>query len=302
MIHFLYGENDYALTRAAARLTEEFTKEHGAHSLAQYEGENVQLADLPQLLQGQSLFSDAKLIVIRGASTNKLLWEGLSDFLETAGDVDLLILESKPDKRTRTFKWLQKHAETRECKLLDERETTTWLETESRRLKINLSHEVAGFLVRYSGTDQWRLHNDLEKLSLAEKPITKELVEELIEPNPTASVFDLLDAILTGRQEDAQRLLSIVRVYEEPYKFMGLFVSQLYALALSVVADHRPSQAIAKDAGIHPYVAQKTLALAKKIDRDRLRQIVDRVEECDTAMKSTGGDPWTLIATTVGRI
>ena len=302
MIHFLYGENDYALTRAAARLTEEFTKEHGAHSLAQYEGENVQLADLPQLLQGQSLFSDAKLIVIRGASTNKPLWEGLGDFLEAARDVDLLILESKPDKRTRTFKWLQKHAETRECKLLDERETTTWLETESRRLKINLSHEVAGFLVRYSGTDQWRLHNDLEKLSLAEKPITKELVEELIEPNPTASVFDLLDAILTGRQEDAQRLLSIVRVYEEPYKFMGLFVSQLYALALSVVADHRPSQAIAKDAGIHPYVAQKTLALAKKIDRDRLRQIVDRVEECDTAMKSTGGDPWTLIATTVGRI
>ena len=302
MIHFLYGENDYALTRVAARITEEFTEEHGSHSLAQYEGEDVQLSDLPQLLQGQSLFSDAKLIVIRGASTNKSLWEGLSDFLGSAGDVDLLIIEGKPDKRTRTFKWLQKHAETRECKLLDERETISWLEAEARRMGITCTHDAAAFLVRYSGTDQWRLHNDLEKLSLADKPITKDLIEQLIEPNPSASVFDLLDAILSGRHEDAQKLLSIVRVYEEPYKFMGLFVSQLYALALCVVADHRPSQAIAKDAGIHPYVAQKTLGLARNIDRDRLKHIVSRVEECDTAMKSTGADPWTLIATTVGRL
>jgi DNA polymerase III delta subunit len=161
---------------------------------------------------------------------------------------------------------------------------------------------MAAFLVRYSGTDQWRLYNDLQKLALADKLISKELIEELIEPNPSASVFDLLDAILTGRQDDAQRLLSIVRVYEEPYKFMGLFVSQVYALALCVVADHRPSQTIAKDAGIHPFVAQKTAALARKIDRERLKHIVDRVEECDVAMKSTGGDPWTLIAATVGRL
>jgi DNA polymerase-3 subunit delta len=302
MIRFLYGENDYALTRAAGRLTDVFVEEHGVHSLAQYEGEDVQPKDLPQLLQGQSLFADAKLSVIRGASSNKVLWESLGDYLETAGDVDLLLLESKPDKRTRTFKWLQKNAETKECKLLDERETISWLETEARRLGIECNHETARFLVHYSGTEQWRLHNDLTKLALAEKPLSKELITELIEPHPSASVFDLLDAILTGRKDDAQRLLEIVRAYEDSYKFMGLFISQLYALAVCVVADHRPSQQIAKDAGIHPYVAQKTQNLARNVDKDRLVQIVDRVEECDAALKSTGGDPWTLITATVGRL
>ncbi len=302
MIRFLYGENDYALTRASNRVRDEFVEKYGTESVSVHEGDQLQPSDLPQLLQGQNLFAETRLTIIRQASTNKILWDGLGDFLETAGDIDLLLVDGKPDKRTKTFKWLQKNAEVRECKLLDERETISWLETESRRLGVECNPETARFLVHHSGTDQWRLSNDLMKLSLANKPLSPALIRELIEPNPTASVFDLLDAILTGRQEEAQKLLSIVRVYEDPYRFMGLMISQLYALALCVVADHRPSQQIAKDAGIHPYVAQKTLVLAKRIDRDRLKHIVDRVEECDLALKSTGGDPWTLITATVGRL
>jgi DNA polymerase-3 subunit delta len=302
MIRFLFGENDYALSRATTRVRDAFGEQHGDQSVSMHEGDQIELRDLPQFLQGQNLFADTKLTIIRGASSNKPLWEGLSDFLEGAGDIDVLFVEGKPDKRTRTFKWLQKHAEVRECKLLDERETITWLETESRRLGIECNHEIARFLVHHSGTDQWQLSNDLMKLSLANKPLSTDLIRELIEPNPSASVFDLLDAILSGRQADAQKMLDIVRTYEDPYRFMGLMISQLYALSLCVVADHRPSQQIAKDAGIHPYVAQKTQVLAKRIDRTRLQEIIDRVEECDLALKSTGADPWTLIIATVGRL
>ncbi len=302
MIRLLFGDNTYAISRAAERIVEAFTEEHGAGSVDTYQAEAITLQDLPQLLQGQSLFSDAKLIVLHGPSTLKTLWDGLGEFLENNPDVDLLILDPKPDKRTKTFKWLQKNAETRECKLLDERETVTWIETEARGQVVELSHEMARLLVRHSGTDQWRLANDLAKLSLAGKPLSRELIEDIIEPHPEASAFELLDAITSGRKAEAQRLLSIIRGSEDPYKFLGLVISQLYALAVCVVSDGRPSQQIAKDAGIHPYVAQKTLALARSTSHDEILRMITIIEECDISLKTTGADPWTSISSSIGRI
>ena len=85
MIRFLYGENDYALSRATARVRDAFVEEHGDQSVSIHEGDQLELRDLAQLLQGQSLFADTKLTIIRGANINKPLWEGLSDFLERLG-------------------------------------------------------------------------------------------------------------------------------------------------------------------------------------------------------------------------
>ena len=190
MIRLYYGENDYALTRQVGRIRDEFTKQHGQASVTNYEADQLQLADLPQILQGQSLFHDAKLTIIHGSSTQKPLWEGLIDILEQAGEVDLLLVDNKPDKRTRTFKWLSKQAEVRQFNQLDERTTISWLQNEANQRGLELSFQLATYLTRHSGLNQWRLHHDLDKLSLADQPITKELINSLIEPNPTASVFD----------------------------------------------------------------------------------------------------------------
>ncbi len=302
MIQLFYGENDYARTRSYERARDEFIAEHGQHAVTILEGSDVSTADLPQLLQGQSLFADSKLTIIRDASANKQLWEDLGDNLEKFGDVDLLLIEFKPDKRTRTFKWLQKHADVQECKLLDERATISWLQTEARRQGIDLNHELAQYMVERSGTDQWRLHNDLAKLAMSQQPLSRQLITDLIEPHPSASVFDLLDATLSGRRDDAVQALAIVKMVEDPYKFMGLLSSQLYALALCVSADHRPAAIIAKDAGIHPFVAQKTLALARMIDQRRLAHMIEVMTKCDHQLKSTGSNPWTVIESAIGSL
>ncbi|MEO5690713.1 MAG: DNA polymerase III subunit delta [Candidatus Saccharimonadales bacterium] len=302
MIQLLFGDNTYSISRATGRIVAEFTEAHGEGSVDTYQAEAISPQDLPQLLQGQSLFSDAKLIVLNTPSTQKALWDGLGEYLEHAGEVDLLITDPKPDKRTKTFKWLQKHADVRECKSLDERETITWLETEARRLGVNCTHEMARFLVRHSGTDQWRLSNDLAKLSLTGKPLSHDLILDVIEPHPEATAFELLDAITAGKHAEAQRLLSIIRDHEEPYRFLGLVISQLYALAVCVESEGRPSQQIAKDTGIHPYVAQKTMVIARSTSREKVLHMISIIEECDLSLKTTGADPWTSISASIGRM
>lgn len=300
MIRLFFGDNDYALTQNTRRLRDEFVEEHGEHSLKLVEGSDVTMVELPQLLQGQSLFAPSQLVVIRDLSANKPVWDELGDFLDGLGDVDLVLVETKPDKRTRSFRWLQKNAEVREFGLPNEREAATWAQTHARSHGIELGQTEANFLINYAGIDQWRLHHDIEKLALAGKPISRQLVEELVEPNPTVSAFDLLDAIIAGRRDQAMQKLAVVRRSEDPYRFIGLLVSQLYALAVCHAAAGKTTQAIAKDAGIHPYVAQKTLPLARGLTTAQIQRMVDEVARCDELIKTSGGEPWSLIETTLG--
>lgn len=302
MIQLFYGDNDYARTQAVRRFRDEYLEKNGDQSVDALQGDAVTMMELPQILQGGSLFSSQTLTIITSLSTNKSVWEGLSDFLESAGDIDLLLVETKPDKRTRTFKWLQKNAEVREFKPLDEREVANWLRTHARTYGIELHHDEAAFLVQYSGVEQWRLHHDIEKLALAGKPVSRQLIEELIDPNPSASVFDLLDAIIAGKRDYVQEKVTIIKHTEDPYKFIGLLVSQLYALSVCKAADHKSSQTIAKEAGIHPYVAQKTLIVAQKVSDEKLRRMVDAVMQCDELIKTSGNDPWSMIELSLAKM
>lgn len=302
MISLFHGSNDYALTQALWRVRDQFLEAHGEHSVAIAQGSELSMVELPQLLQGASLFAASRLTIIHEASANKPVWDELADFLESAGEIDLVLVESKPDKRTRTFKWLQKNAEVREFRMLDEREVASWLRTHARTYGIELHHDEANFLVDYVGTDQWRLHHDVEKLALAGRPVSCQLITELIDPNPSATAFELLDLVIAGKHEQAMQKLAIVRRTEDPYKFIGLLVSQLYALAVCKTAEGKTSQTIAKESGIHPYVAQKSLQISRRLSLDTLRTMVAAVDDCDQLIKTSGADAWEVVEVAVAKL
>lgn len=302
MIQLFYGDNDFSLSRAVQNVRDKFVLDHGEHSVRRLDADELSLGDLPQLLQGQSLFSEHFLSIIDGASSNKALWDQLFELMPNATDADLLLVDPKPDKRTRTFKWLQKNATVLEFKNLDDRQIRDWLHSEARSVGIELNGETTAFLMHHSGKDQWRLHNDIEKLSLSGKPITTKLIRDLIDPHPEASVFDLLDSIISGKQQQAIQILSIVSRSEDPYKFLGLLTSQLYALALCVHGGGRSSNQIATESGIHPYVAQRMLSLSHSVSKQRLDSMVECVKKCDSRLKSTGAQPWVLLEATIGEL
>lgn len=302
MIRLFYGENTFALARELQTVSRQFRQTNGAESVITRGGTDLTLADLPQLLQGMSLFTTQNLVVIRDASANKALWEGLADFLETRSDCDLIIAESKPDKRTRTFKWLQKHAETKEFKPLNEAELMVWCQQESKVVGCDLTPQLARTLVAHAGSDQWQLANNIKKLALAGKPVTEDLITTIIEPHPEVSVFALLDTMLRGQRDTALKLLSDIRLTEDPYKFMGLYISQLYTLALCVYARGKSSPDIAREASLHPYVVQKMSALARQIDAKRLRELLSAAKNCDYRLKSSASEPWLVVETMIGKL
>lgn len=302
MIRVIHGENDYALTKRYQRERQAYQSEYGEGSVVMHDGSLLAATNLPQLLGGQSLFSPSQLHIIRDAGANKPVWEALGESIEQAGDVDLLLVETKPDKRTRTWKWLSKKAEMIDCKLPTERELIGWLTSHARAMKVELPDAVGRFLIEYVGTDQWQLDDAVTKLALSGQKLTRDLIEKLIEPNPQASAFELLDAIVARNQDKAIERLTIVRRSEDPYKFLGLLVSQFFALATCQSAEGRSAQQIASEIGIHPYVVQKSLPIARKIERQKIVEMIDEIDRTDLALKSTGAEPWDVIETLVRQL
>lgn len=79
------------------------------------DGPDINLNDLPSIFLGLSLFTDKRNILIRDFTTNKPAYEALENYLNTPHNI--ILFESKLDKRIVNYKNLKDKLEFREFKL-----------------------------------------------------------------------------------------------------------------------------------------------------------------------------------------
>lgn len=79
------------------------------------DGPEIDTRDLPSIFLGASLFSDTRNILIRDFTTNKPAYDALEKYLDTPHNI--ILLETKLDKRTTTYKTLKDKLEFKEFKL-----------------------------------------------------------------------------------------------------------------------------------------------------------------------------------------
>lgn len=291
MITLVTGENSYAVRQAKKRLSTDFSGEAEALDGTSLTGE--MLADLTM---GVSLFATERLVFVRAISEQKSLWNELDTWLNRVGDeTHLVLLEPKPDKRTKSYKWLLKHAAVINCNQLNDRELISWMIDDARIQNIDLTQSLARQLLERVGPEQWELASAIQKLTLSAKPITEQLVHELIDANPQATAFELLDAVMAKDSKRTIKLLQDVRQTEDAYKCMGLLASQLYTLAGCVYGGSRTSQTIAKDLGVHPYVATQMQRVSQQLNMVHVERMSSILHTADVQMKTSGGDPWMIL-------
>lgn len=292
MVTLLTGENSFEITRALEKLAVSFD---GVPE--KIDGETLELKQLPDLLMGATLFAEKRLVVIKNLSENKGVWNDFDTWLpRVSDDVHLVLAEPKPDKRTKTYKALQKAATVQEFKPWGERDTLPaekWAVAEAKSLGFLLDTKSARALVARVGTDQWLLYQALQKLAVAGS-VTPATIEELIETNPAENVFNLFDAALRGDAAKVKKMLATLELGDDPYRLLGLMGTQAFQLAALAVSD-KSSAEVAKELGAHPFALSKLAPHAKKIGRPGARQVIAAFAEADEAMKTSGGDPWLLI-------
>jgi DNA polymerase III delta subunit len=292
VITLLTGDNSFELNQALEVLAQDFAGE-----TERIDGSELASDRLIELFSGASLFSSNRMVVIRDLSANKPQWSLLGDQLDrVSDDVHLVLVEPSADKRTATYKRLQKVATVRNFAAWTERDVSkaeTWVEVQAAKLGLKLDKKSVQILVRRVGVDQWQLYHALEKLAVLDHVDTA-IIESTIEAQSSENVFELLDASLSGNTHKVAKITAGLRQTDDPYRVLALLASQAFQLAALSVAKGTTAD-VAKDIGAHAFALSRLSSHAHRLGRRGAKRVVDALAQADTDSKSISVDPWLLI-------
>ena len=290
MIHLLYGENEFVKRQRLGELISD-------SEVQRYDGEDLQLGRLNDVLLAQSLFTADEIIVLRELSANSEVWSALPELAEKV-DRTIILLEIKPDKRTKTYKWLTKNAKTEEFATFSDRQKpqlAKWLVERAKTQNVCLNAGQAEMLIDRLGYDQLRLDAVVNQLALA-GGVTDEKIDAMVPLAKSESVFELFEAALKGDVQAVHRVIAYLEATDGDdgaYMTLGLLVSQLVSLNGLVLS--RDDSDVASDLGIHPYGLKKLAPLSRMLTTAKLGQINQALSVADRQMKTTNVSPWLLL-------
>ena len=291
MITLITGDNTFEIERAVNLIAA------GFEGLPErVDGSILELKQLPDLLMGATLFADKRLVIIKNLSENQDVWPSFGNWLaRVSDDIEVILIDTKPDKRTVTYKALKKQVKVVEFNQWSDHDwpkAEQWLAAEAKSLGVSLDTKCTHDLVRLVGLDQWQLFHALEKLSLVEA-VTPEVIAATIDANPVENVFVLFEAALSGNVRLVADMVWTLELSQDPYRTFGLLSGQAFQLAALVAAD--PSDNVARDFGLNPYGVSKLKAAAKRQGSSGAKKIIRAFAEADDDMKLSRAEPWLLV-------
>lgn len=299
MIYCIEGTNPL-------RIREEIARIHANHGgeLERVDGGSLSENQLPDLLSGGTLFADKRCIVVRGLSDNSSVWERLGEWVQRIhADTALILVETKLDKRTKTYKQLKANATLISAAQWTEKDrqlAEEWLRQYSQKNDVGLSPaqvtnmveraHVAGDRPGSFEIDQMRLMTALRSLANLEK-VTDDAIRTVMPPAFTETVYDLMEAAIRQKSQHVRAALTELKASEDAYKVFASLVAQwtqLVSIALVQASDPNQLSAL----GIHPYVIKKNGGLAQLFTRQQLRAVTKMCASLDSRMKLSEFEPW----------
>ena len=298
MIYVFFGENEFSKRQKVDEVL-------GDRIARRRDGEELTIGDLRELLTGQTLFGGDEPIIITDLSQNSEVWAEFPEIAKLSDEL-VILLETKLDKRTKTYKNLAKNAIVQECVSLGERqrpELVKWAIDRTKERGTKLTKKQIETLVDRLGYDQLRLDNLFAQLSLLDE-VTDDLIDQFVPLAKSESVFELLDATIRSDVSSIHRIISYLEMTsgdDGAYQTIGLLASQAMNLLALVLSDI-DTQKVAQDFGVHPYALRQLSPLARQLDKIAALRICRILLQADMQMKTTGVEPWLLVETALMKI
>jgi len=288
MITVLTGSNTFLLGQVLGRRVSDFVAEYTDMGLERLDGEEASYDRMREALESLPFLAQKKLVVLRNPSANKEFLEKSADLLGNLAEVtDVIIVETKLDKRLSYYKYLQRNSDLQQFSELDENGLARWLVDQAEEQGGSLSQGDARYLVERVGGGQQQLASELAKLLNYHPAITRETIDLLTDLAPQSTIFELLDAALSGRTKRAFELYQQQRAMKvEPQQIIALLAWQLHALAVVKAAGDRDPGLVAKEAKLNPYVVRKSQGLANRMNMAQIKKLVQDTLTLDIRLKS----------------
>lgn len=289
----LNGENSFGLGLALRQLVDAFVAEHGDLALERIDAEEADFARIQESLTSLPFLASKKMVILRSPSKQKEFVEKFEQLLaEIPETTEVIIVETKLDKRLSYYKYLKSKTDFHDFPELDQNGLMSWLNVAAKERGGLISSVDARYLVERVGPNQQLLSNELDKLLLYDAKVTHQTIDLLTEPNPQSTIFQLLEAAFAGNTKQAMKLYKEQRALRvEPQQIIAMLAWQLHVLAVIKTAGERGADEIAREAKLNPFVVRKSQGIARNLSQPELKRQVSDLLSIDTRTKRTSIDP-----------
>ncbi|MDX1765894.1 MAG: DNA polymerase III subunit delta [Candidatus Saccharimonadales bacterium] len=303
MIYLFWGDNHYAKEAAIQDLVDSHISKHGSSGVERLDGEDFDAEKL-QNLTAQSLFAEHRLLIIKDISMNKKVVQLITEVIERIPETTSVVFsEQKVKKNTKLYKQISKLGRAHEFVSLNASELVGWVREVATILDAKIEVQDARFLIERVGTNQMMLKNELTKLASYSIRINRQSIELLVDRKPEENIFDLLDNVAKGDTRRARDLYRDIRRNQaEPYYVMSMIGWQLSNMAVVTANQGKTAQQIAVEAGMSPFVAQKTMRLTAGMSIKTIAKMVKLTAKTDLDLKTTTAQPDQMVEQLIDKL
>ncbi|MBI3261100.1 hypothetical protein HYZ64_01865 [Candidatus Berkelbacteria bacterium] len=183
----------------------------------------------------------------------------------------------------------------------------SWIETHVAGYQGTITRDAAQQLALWFGPDTWKIHQEIAKLLTLNAAITPELVKKLTPPQTEGNIFELLDSLWSGNQQEAARKLTELVTSGQPLLQILSTISTAIRNLLLVKESIERSPSItsfqvARTLELHPYVVTKAFRSVRSIDRSELARKLELVGYIDQRIKTGRLEPGVALEILVARL
>jgi DNA polymerase-3 subunit delta len=302
-IIFLFGNDEFAITRRLAEFSSIFTDPAGADmNTARLDARTMSEDDLNNAVNAMPFLAKQRLVLLANPSAkyNKPeLRKKFFEFLENAPATARIVIYEIIEPKEAGKHWLNKWAEKQDGRVKTQafmmprlKEMSGWIVNETKSQGGQIEPAAAQKLVEMVGADTRQAAQEIVKLLTYvnwARPIKVQDVEAVSILTAEPDIFAMVDALANGDGRTSQRLLHRLLENEEAFGVWGMVIRQfrLLLLAREVIDSHGGLNEVAGALGVHPFVAEKVFGQARHFSMTALEKIYHKLLEIDEAAKTS---------------
>ena len=295
-VYLVCGDDDAKIDAWRLRVRRRAEEERGPGGLELFHGREDDPGVVAGALASLSFDTGTRYLLVEEAGAWKAgALGGLEQALASMPPETVLVLIVRGKPAAKLVKAVETAGgEVRECPAPKPWQLPKWTVERARELGLQADAETAKALVSLVGGSQQRISRELEKLAISLHPgtrLTAEAVDELTAGDAPPQTYELADALVAG---DLRASLALAEELEDHGERPGRLI---YTLARRLREVHRaaqlleagaPDQKAGQALGMPPWLAKRTLALAKKSDPAGLERSLCVLADLEVELRGGG--------------
>ncbi|HPF19893.1 MAG TPA: DNA polymerase III subunit delta [Syntrophomonas sp.] len=310
-IYYFWGDEPYLIEQKIKDLLARIQKENGEEpEVVRLDGDEMSSRELGETLQASSLFSFARVVIIKnpawlGKNSRKAkkaeeIAHLLEDYLVSnpVGQT-LVICAAEHVAANPVAKILSRQAQGENIKAPGAKALGDWIKEKCNQLGLTVEPAALNLLVS-SGQDMYYLENLIEKVSLIVKngSIKVSDLNDELDSRQETSIFKLTDALLNRNTAASLEAFQQLQEQGQPYLLMlHMITGQLVTLAKIKFwqeAGYSFNQ-IAEMSKQKDFVIRKMQEKSSRFSAQDIQALFNKLLEVDISMKNQSKDPRLLM-------